>query len=112
MNEWPKEKQIRTLIERAKHETLDLTVAEAHEMLGSFERLIQLLNTPAQGTQQLSLMLSAGIQLMRRTERLMLQAMRLDRWVTRSEEAALVHLRLICAEIIGIMTNASDDLRL
>jgi hypothetical protein len=112
MNTWPKEKEIRKLIERARHESNELTVAEEPEMSGSFDRLNQLLDTPVNGSQQLLLMLSAGLLAMQRAERLVLEAMRLDRWVSLSEEAVLVHLRLICAEIIGILMNGSEDLRL
>jgi ParB-like chromosome segregation protein Spo0J len=112
MNNWPREAEIRMLIERAMLETHDLTVEEEPEMIGSFDRLGQLLDTPANGPQQLLLLLSAGLLAMQRAERLVLQALRLDRWVSLSEEAVLVHLRLICAEIIGILMIGSDDLRL
>lgn len=112
MNGWPREKEIRNLIDRARRESNDLTVEEEPEMLFSFDRLNQLLDTPVSGTQQLLLMISAGRLAMQRAEKLVLQAMRLDRWISRSEEAVLVHLRLICAEIIGILTTSSEDLRL
>ena len=112
MNAWPKEKEIRTLIERARLESSDLSVEEEPEVLTLFDRLSKLLDTPISETQQLMLMISAGLLVMQRAERLVLQAMRLDRWISHSEEAVLVHLRLICAEIIGILTNSSEELRL
>lgn len=112
MNEWPKEEELRKLIERALSETQQLTSDGELEMIGSFDRLSELLDTPVNGRQQLQLMLSAGVMAMKRAEKIVLDAMRLDRWISLSEEAILVHLRLICAEIIGILTYSSDDLRL
>jgi hypothetical protein len=112
MTAWPKEKELRKLIERALSETDLLAGDEVHEMVGPFDRLSQLLDTPVNGRQQLLLMLSAGVMAMKRAESLVHEAMSLDRWISHSEEAVLVHLRLICAEIIGILTYSSDDLRL
>jgi len=112
MGEWPRERQIRTLIARAREESHDLTVAEEPEMVTAFDRLVELLDTPVNGKQQLLLLLSAGQIAMQRAERLVLQAMRLDRWISQNEEAVLVRLRLICAEIMSLLTDGSEDLRL
>jgi len=112
MGEWPKEGQIRTLIARAKAESHELTVAEEPEMVTAFDRLVQLLDTPVSGKPQLLLLLSAGQLAMQRAELLVLQAMRLDRWISHNEEAVLVRLRLICAEIMGLLNVGSEDLRL
>ncbi len=36
----------------------------------------------------------------------------MDHWISLREEGILVHLRLACAEMIGLLANASENLRI
>jgi hypothetical protein len=76
------------------------------------DRANKLLDTPTQGTTQSLLVFSAALQCVQRAERLVLEGLRLDKWISMREEAVLVHLRIACHEMIGLLINASDDLRL
>ena len=35
----------------------------------------------------------------------------MDYWLPQSEEIELVYMRLMCAEMLGILRSASDDLK-
>jgi hypothetical protein len=112
MKTWPKESRFRQLIQWVQGESSDLTEGRDQALLDLMDRVIRLLDTPAQGDSQMLLIFSATMQCVKRAERLVLDALRLDNWITMQEEAILVHLRLACCEMIGLLSNASDELRL
>jgi len=112
MNTWPKESRLRYLIQWVQGETGDLTDGRDQTLLDLMDRVIKLLDTPVHGGPQMLLIFSATLQCIQRAERIVLDGLRLDHWITMREEAVLVHLRLACAEMIGLLNNASDDLRL
>jgi hypothetical protein len=112
MNTWPKETRLRHLIEWVKGESTDLTEGRDQALCDLMDRVITLLETPASNKNQLLLVFSAALQCMQRAEKLVLEALRLDHWISMREEAVLVHLRIACHEMIGLLSNASDDLRL
>ena len=112
MNTWPKEARFRHLIERVKGESVDLTEGRDEALCNLMDRTITLIETPAVNNTQLLLVFSAALQCIQRAEKLVLEALRLDHWISMREEAVLVHLRIACHEMIGLLSNASDDLRL
>jgi hypothetical protein len=112
MKTWPKESRFRQLIHWVQGESSDLTEGRDQVLLDLMDRVIRLLDTPTQGDSQMLLIFSAATQCVQRAERLVLDALRLDHWITMQEEAILVHLRLACCEMIGLLSNASDELRL
>ncbi|MCJ7824057.1 MAG: hypothetical protein MUP44_04105, partial [Anaerolineales bacterium] len=81
-------------------------------LLDLMDRVIKLIDTPVNGISQMLLITSAARQCIQRAERVVLDALRLDRWVSMHEEAVLVHLRLACAEMLSLLVDASDELRL
>lgn len=112
MKTWPKESRLRHLVDWVKSESGDLTEGRDQMLLDLMDRVLKLLDSPANGNTQMLLIFSATLQCIKRAERIVLEALRLDHWITMREEAVLVHLRLACAEMIGLLMNASDDLRL
>lgn len=112
MKKWPKESRFRELIQSVRGESTDLTEGRDEALLVLMDRAVKLIETPVQGTSQMLLIFSATIQCVQRAERLVLDALSLDRWITMREEAILVHLRLAFCEMINLLTNATDELRL
>ena len=112
MKTWPKESRFRQLAQWVKGESRDLTEGRDLALVELMDRANELLDTPTQGSTQSLLIISAALQCIQRAERLVLEALRLDHWITMREEAILVHLRIACHEMIGLLINASDDLRL
>lgn len=111
MKTWPKESRLRHLIYWVKGESRDLTEGRDLALVTLMDRANKLLDTPTHGTTQALLVFSAALQCVRRAERLVLEGMRLDHWISMREEAVLVHLRIACHEMIGLLINASDELR-
>ena len=107
MNTWPKESRLRYLIQWVQGETGDLTDGRDQTLLDLMDRVIKLLDTPVHGGPQMLLIFSATLQCIQRAERIVLDGLRLDHWITMREEAVLVHLRLACAEMIGLLNNIS-----
>ena len=112
MKKWSEESHLRLLVQRVQGESNHLTEGRDQVLLDLMDRVVNLLDSPAEGRTQMLLVFSAVLQCVQRAERYVLEAMRLDHWITLREEALLVHLRLACAEMIGVLTNASDNLRL
>jgi hypothetical protein len=112
MNGLMKENKIRTLIGSAISQSADLTEGRDEQVIASFERVNALLDVSINERNQIVMLLSAAVQQMRKVERLVLDGMRMDKWITRREEALLVHLRLICAQLIGLLTSELDENRL
>ena len=112
MKTWPKESRFRQLVQWVKGESHDLTEGRDVALAELMDRANILLDTPTQGTSQSLLIISAALQCVQRAERLVLEALRLDHWISMSEEAVLVHLRIACHEMIGLLISASDELRL
>lgn len=106
------ETKIRSLLKKVMDQSVDLTDGRDEQVVGSIERVQTLLDSHAEERNQILLLLSAALQHMRRVERLALEGMRMDHWITLKEEAVLVHIRLICAEVIALLGNASDEMRL
>lgn len=111
MKTWPKESRLRQLIYWVKGESRDLTEGRDLALVTLMDRANKLLDTPTHGTTQALLVFSAALQCVQRAERLVLEGMRLDHWISMREEAVLVHLRIACHEMIGLLINASDELR-
>jgi hypothetical protein len=111
MKTWPKEPRLRQLTQWVKGESGDLTEGLDRALVELMDRVSELLDTPTQGKTQSLLIFSAALQCIQRAESLVLEAMRLDHWISMREEAVLVHLRIACHEMIGLLINASDDLR-
>ena len=112
MKTWAKESHLRNLVQRVRGDSSGLTEGRDKTLLELMDRVLNLLDTPVDGNNQLILIFSATLQCVQRAERVVLDAMRLDHWVTMQEEAVLVHLRLAFAEMIGLLTSASEELRL
>ena len=112
MKTWPKESRFRHLVQWVKGESIDLTEGRGHALVELMDRATSLLDTPTRGTTQALLILSAALQCVQRAESLVLEGLRLDdHWISMREEAILVHLRIACHEMIGLLINASDELR-
>ena len=111
MDTWSKESNLRQLVVWVKGESGNLSEGRDKVIHDLMDRVANLLDSPAEGNTQMILVFSAILQCVKRAERLVLDAMSLDHWITLREEALLVHLRLACAEMINLLTNASDDLR-
>jgi hypothetical protein len=109
MKTWPKESRFRQLVQWVKGESHDLTEGRDLALAELMDRANKLLDTPTHGTSQSLLIFSAALQCVQRAERIVLEA--LDNWITMREEAVLVHLRIACHEMIGLLINASDELR-
>lgn len=112
MKTWPKESRFRQLVQWVKGESGDLSEGRDLALVELMDRASELLDTPTQGTTQSLLVISAALQCVQRAERLVLEALRLDHWISMREEAILVHLRIACHEMINLLINASDELRL
>jgi hypothetical protein len=112
MKTWPKESRFRQLVQWVKGESRDLTEGRDLALAELMDRANNLLDTPTHGTSQSLLIYSAALQCVKRAERLVLEALRLDNWISMREEALLVHLRMACHEMIGLLMSASDELRL
>lgn len=107
-----KEKRIRTLICEATSKSSSLSNGRANALLEAFEHALSALNTPAVKRNQCALLLSVATRHVKRAERLAIEAMLGKEWISQQEEAVCVRIRLLCAEIIGLLTTASDELRL
>ena len=112
MKTWPKESRFRQLVHWVQGESRDLTEGRNLAVSELMDRVNHLLDTPTTGTTQSLLIFSAALQCVRRAERLILEGLTLDHWISMREEAVLVHLRIACHEMIGLLINASDELRL
>lgn len=112
MNKLPKENKIHTLVGTALLQSKDLTEGRDQQVGESLGRVQKLLTTPTKERNQILLILSAAITHMRVVERLVIEGMRLDKWVSLYEEGILVRIRLICAEVIGLLTDATEELKL
>jgi hypothetical protein len=106
-----KETRIRFLIGKAKSQSVDLKDGQ-DTVTERLDKVHTILDTSVEGRNQNMLLLSAAILHMRKVERFVLDAMRLDRWVTLNEEAILVRIRLICAEVIALLVSGTEELRL
>lgn len=111
MKTWPKESRFRDLVHWVKGESRDLTEGRGPALSELMDRASSLLDTPTQGRNQALLVISAALQCIQRAEGLVLEALRLDHWISMKEEAVLVHLRIACHEMIGLLINASDEMR-
>lgn len=100
------------MIDKVAEESGDLSEPRVSQVRDALSRVRILLETPAQKTSQAQLLLSAAIRMMRDIERLMIESMLGDEWIAHREEAVVVHIRLACAELIALLTAASDELRL
>lgn len=107
-----KENKIRNLVDSAFDHSLKLKDGREEQVVNGLDRVQVLLNTPAKGRNQLLLVISAALQHMRRVEKFVLDGMKMDKWISRREEAVLVRLRVICASVIYLLLSAGDDLRM
>jgi hypothetical protein len=112
MDGLPKEDRIRSLIGKAKSHSVDLKDGREKTVVEGLNKVHSILETNVEGRNQNLLLLSAALQHMRKVERFVLDAMRLDRWVTLNEEAILVRIRLICSEVITLLLTGTEELRL
>ncbi|NIS80083.1 MAG: hypothetical protein GTO14_07715 [Anaerolineales bacterium] len=90
---------------------MNLTEGRDEQVVGLLMKVRRILDTPVEELNQILLLLSAATQHMKRVERIVLDGMRLDRWISLNEEAVLVRIRLICAEVIALLVSESEELR-
>jgi hypothetical protein len=112
MTDLPKENRIRELITEVRSKVSLLNHAYVGPILEVLERVVSVLDTPASKRNQVMLLLSVATRHMKRAEALVIEAILGKEWLSQQDEAVFVRVRLLCYEIIGLMTTASDDLRL
>ncbi len=112
MNTLQDVKRIDKLIEEAQAKTKSLSKDRGSTIQDALERAQASLATPAQKRNHVVLLLSSAIRHMQRAERSAIDGILTKEWLSQQEEALLVRIRLICAEVIGLLTSANDDLRL
>ena len=112
MKYWPEEDRLRGLILTAMAHSEGFKYESDEIVTASLDKVCQLMDTPVRESNQLKLMISAAMQHIRKLEANVLDSMRLDRWVSMHDEAILVRIRLICAELLGILTDAFDEMHL
>lgn len=92
-------------------ETDVLTEGRKENVNQIIDRLEDLTREGYKASSAMQLRCAAALRQARSLERLILDGMRLDRWITWQEEAVLVHLRIFCAEIMGILMDTLDESR-
>jgi hypothetical protein len=112
MTDLPKENRIRELIGEVGNRMSVLNNGYVGPILEVLERVVGVLDTPASKRNQVVLLLSVATRHMKRVEGLVIDAILGKEWISQQDEAVFVRVRIHCYEIIGLLTSASDDLRL
>ncbi|NIS82288.1 MAG: hypothetical protein GTO14_19250 [Anaerolineales bacterium] len=112
MKNLPEEKRIIDLIEEARSNSSGLDPSREEHIRTCLDRVQSLLSTPAKMRNHVMLLLSAALLQIKKTERLSIEAMLGGERITQNEMAALVRIRLICAEVINILSDATEERRL
>lgn len=112
MTDLPKEYRIRELISEVRNKVSGLHNAYVGPILEMLERVVSALDTPASKRNQVVLLLSVATRHMKRVEGMVIEAILGKEWISQQDEAVFVRVRLLCYEIIALLTSASDNLRL
>lgn len=112
MNGITQEERIQALIEEARFTSRSLAPSIDDPINNKLDRVQALLNTPAKLRNQLCLLVSAALRQMQEAERFSIDILIGDVHLTQCEMAALVRIRLICAELIQRLNDAVETQRL
>lgn len=111
MNAWPRIERLREIFKIVRTESIVLTEGRGETLNDIIDRIEKLTGTGIKASSSMQLRCSAALQHTREMEHLILDGMRLDRWITWQEEVVLVHMRIFCAEILSILTDTLDASR-
>ena len=111
MDAWPRSKRLNEIFIAVRAESDVLTEGRRDTVIDIINRLEALTNREYKARSAFQLRCSAALRQARSLEAIILDGMRLDRWITWQEEIVLVHLRIFCAEIMGILADSLDDSR-
>ncbi len=108
---WLREERLRVLIAGTRERSAGTSEVMQEQVGSSLDRVEGIINARVEGESSKLLVISATCIQLRKLERLVLDGLRMDYWLPQSEEIELVYLRLMCAEMLGILRSASDDLK-
>lgn len=111
MDAWPRSKRLKEIFIAVRAESDVLTEGRRENVNEIIDRLEELTRREYKARSAFQLRCSAALRQARNLEAIILDGMRLDRWITWQEEAVLVHLRIFCAELLGILSDTLDDSR-
>jgi hypothetical protein len=112
MNCLTEKERIQILIEEARCTSQNLAPSNDDQIRTGLDRVQTLLNTPAKLRNQLALLVSAALRQIQETERISIDMLIGDGDLTHYEMAAIVRIRLICAELIHCLDDAMQAQRL
>lgn len=108
---WLREERLRVLIAGTRERSAGTSEVMQEQVGSSLDRVEGIINARVEGESSKLLVISATCIQLRKLERLVLDGLRMDYWLPQSEEIELVYIRLMCAEMLGILRSASDDLK-
>lgn len=108
---WLREERFRVLIAGTRERSAGTSEVMQEQVGSSLDRVEGIINARVEGESSKLLVISATCIQLRKLERLVLDGLRMDYWLPQSEEIELVYMRLMCAEMLGILRSASDDLK-
>lgn len=111
MDAWPRRERLEQIFLKVRLESDVLTEGRKENVNHIIDRLEDLTNSGYSAPSGLQLRCAAALRQAYKLEAIILEGMRLDHWITWQEEAVLVHLRIFCAEIVGILSDILDDSR-
>lgn len=111
MEAWPRRERLEQIFLMVRSETDVLTEGRKENVNEIINRLEDLTSEGYKAPAGLQLRCAAALRQAHALESIILDGMRLDRWIGWQEEAVLVHLRIFCAEIMGILMDTLDDSR-
>ncbi len=108
---WLKQRRFLVLVANTRMRSAGTNKGIEERIGTSLDRVEQIVNTRVEGDSNKLLVISAAHIQLRKLERLVLDGLRMDYWLPQTEEIELVYIRLMCAEMLGILHSASDDLK-
>jgi hypothetical protein len=111
MDAWPSAERLQRIFLMVRAETHALAEGRRENVNEIIDRLEDLTRDGYRARSTMQLRCAAALRQARALEGIILDGMRLDHWISWQEEIVLVHLRIFCAEIMGILMDTLNESR-